>query len=113
VGRSDADNDVLTHELARPHDVWLHVHGAQGSHVVLRRTDGGRVTPPRPIVEAAAQAAAFFSRARHSRLVPVIVTEKRYVRKPRRAPPGTAVCLRERTLMAMPRRPGAAHEDES
>jgi predicted ribosome quality control (RQC) complex YloA/Tae2 family protein len=114
VGRSSADNDVLTHELARPHDVWLHARGAAGSHVVLRRSDGSRAVPPRAVIETAASYAAFFSQARHSRLVPVIVTEKRYVRKPRRSPPGTAVCLREKTVMAAPRRPaggGRAEQD--
>jgi predicted ribosome quality control (RQC) complex YloA/Tae2 family protein len=112
IGRSAADNDVLTHKLARPHDVWMHAHGAAGSHVVLRRTDGARIVPPRAIIEAAASAAAFYSQARHSRLVPVIVTEKRYVRKPRGSPPGTASCLREKTVMAAPRRPSGAQAEE-
>jgi predicted ribosome quality control (RQC) complex YloA/Tae2 family protein len=105
VGRTAADNDVLTHELARPHDFWLHARGAGGSHVLLRRSDGSRGVPPRGVIEAAASYAAFFSQARNSRMVPVIVTEKRYVRKPRRSPPGMAVCLREKTVMAAPRRP--------
>jgi predicted ribosome quality control (RQC) complex YloA/Tae2 family protein len=109
VGRSAADNDILTHELARPQDLWLHAHGAAGSHVLLRRADGsGAQQPPAAAVQAAASHAAYFSTARHSRLVPVIVTEKRYVRKPRRSPPGTAVCLREKTVMAVPAAPGAA-----
>ncbi len=105
VGRSAADNDVLTHELAHPRDLWLHVHGASGSHVILRRSDGAHAPPPAVMVSRAASAAAYFSEARHSRLVPVTVTERRYVRRPRRSPPGTAVCLREKTVMAEPRRP--------
>lgn len=105
VGRSAADNDLLTHKLARPHDLWFHARGASGSHVVLRRIDGARTVPPPAVVEIAAAYAAYFSRASHSRLVPVIVTEKRYVQKPRRSPPGTAMCLREKVVMAVPRRP--------
>lgn len=105
VGRSRADNDLLTHKLARPHDLWLHAQGAAGSHVLLRRRDGTRGVPPRQVIEAAASHAAFFSRARSSRLVPVIATEKRYVRKPRGSPPGVAATLREKTLMAVPRPP--------
>jgi predicted ribosome quality control (RQC) complex YloA/Tae2 family protein len=112
VGRTNADNDVLTHKLARPHDLWFHVHGATGSHVILRRSDGSKGQPAAAVLEAAAASAAFFSRARHSRLVPVIVTEKRYVRKPRGSPPGTAVCLREKTMMVEPARPGAAEPEE-
>ncbi len=107
VGRTAADNDILTHELARPADWWLHAHGASGSHVILRRSDGTSQTPPPAALRAAAACAAHFSAARHSTMVPVIVTEKRYVRKPRRSPPGTAVCLREKTVMAAPAEPPA------
>ena len=107
VGRSAADNDILTHELARPADWWLHAHGASGSHVILRRSDGASQSPPPTALRAAAACAAHFSAARHSKMVPVIVTEKRYVRKPRRSPPGTAVCLREKTVMAAPAEPPA------
>ena len=32
----------------------------------------------------------------------VIYTERRYVRKPRKAPAGTAVCLREKSLFVAP-----------
>ncbi len=110
VGRSDADNDVLTHELAHPRDTWLHVHGAAGSHVILRRTAGGHGVPPPAVLARAAAAAAHWSAARHSGLVPVIITEKRYVRRPRRSPPGTAVCLRAKTVMVEPQKPAAAEE---
>jgi len=111
VGRSDADNDATHHELAHPRDLWLHAHGASGSHVILRRIDGTHSVPPAAIVAKAAAAAAHFSAARHSHLVPVIVTEKRYVRRPRRSPPGTAVCLREKTVMVEPHKPAAAERE--
>jgi hypothetical protein len=35
----------------------------------------------------------------------VIVTQKKYVRKPRKAPPGTVVCEREKTVMVRPVEP--------
>ena len=38
--------------------------------------------------------------------MPVMWTEKRYVRKPRGSKPGTAVCLRGKTLFVTPRLPG-------
>jgi predicted ribosome quality control (RQC) complex YloA/Tae2 family protein len=105
VGRSSADNDELTHRLAAPHDLWLHAFGAAGAHVILRRTDGGRAHPPRRLIERAAAIAAYHSNARHSGAVPVSVTERRYVRRPRNAPPGTAVTLRDETLMVEPWQP--------
>ena len=40
IGKNNQGNDHLTHRLARPEDIWMHVHGAAGSHVVLRRGKG-------------------------------------------------------------------------
>lgn len=101
VGRSNAENDWLTHRLARPDDVWLHAQGVAGSHVVIRR-EGRRDNPSRQTLEEAAALAAAFSKARHSGSVPVIYTEIKYVYKPRKAAPGLAVCTREKTLMVAP-----------
>ena len=101
VGRSSKENDELTHRASHPRDLWLHAQGVGGSHVILR-TDGRPETVPRPVLEKAAALAALHSKARHSGLVPVIWTERRYVRRPRKALPGTAVCLREENLFVEP-----------
>lgn len=112
VGRSARDNDELTARHSTGKDVWLHAAGVEGSHVVLRTA--GRETPARAI-EDAARLAAQFSRARHSETVPVLVTERRYVRKPRGAAPGSVVAERARTLFVSPQIPEGCvrvHEDE-
>ncbi len=101
VGRDNAENDLLTHGTAAPDDIWLHAQGVTGSHAVLR-TGGRPDAVPRQVLEKAASLAALHSRARHSALVPVIHTLRKYVRKPRRSTPGTAVCQREKTLFAPP-----------
>ena len=92
---------MLSTRLARPKDLFFHLDGAPGSHVVLR-TGGRPDTVPRPVLEKAAALAALHSKARHSGLVPVIWTERRYVRRPRKSPAGMAVCLREQSLMVEP-----------
>ncbi len=101
VGRNNVENDLLTHDTAAPDDIWLHAQGVTGSHAVLR-TGGRPETVPRQVLEKAAALTALHSRARHSALVPVIHTLRKYVRKPRRSPPGTATCQREKTLFAPP-----------
>jgi predicted ribosome quality control (RQC) complex YloA/Tae2 family protein len=101
VGRSAKQNDELTHRWAAPRDLWFHARGAQGSHTVLR-IGSGKGEPPREIIAAAAAIAAWHSKARNSKLVPVAYTEKRYVRKPRKSPVGTAMMLREKVLMVEP-----------
>ena len=75
--------------------------GVPGSHVILR-TAGRPEQVPRTILEKAAALAALHSKARHSGLVPVIHTERRYVRKPRKAAAGTAVTLRDKSVFVEP-----------
>jgi hypothetical protein len=102
VGRKDRENDELTHRIASPRDLWFHAQGVPGSHVILR---GATRSTPKRVLERAAAIAAYFSKARHSSTVPVIYAEKRYVRKPRGSPPGTAVCQRGKTLYVRPSLP--------
>jgi len=105
IGRNNEGNDYLTHHLARPEDYWFHVHGAAGSHVVLRRGKGAN-EPSRATVEEVASWAAFYSQARTAGRVPVIVTRKKYVRKPKKGPPGLALCTHEKSVMVRPKEPG-------
>ncbi len=104
IGRNNDGNDYLTHHLARPEDYWFHVHGAAGSHVVLRRGKGPN-EPSKATIEEVSSWAAFYSQARTAGKVPVIVTRKKYVRKPRKGPPGLALCTNEKTVMVRPGEP--------
>ncbi|MEN8006419.1 MAG: NFACT RNA binding domain-containing protein [Candidatus Krumholzibacteriota bacterium] len=101
VGRNNKENDELTHRTSHSRDIWFHAQGVPGSHVILR-TAGKPEQIPKTVLAKAASLAALNSRARHSELVPVIYTERKYVRKPRKSPPGTAVCLREKSIFVAP-----------
>jgi predicted ribosome quality control (RQC) complex YloA/Tae2 family protein len=104
VGRSAAENDLLTHKYARPSDLWFHARQAQGSHVVLRR-DKRKTEPPREAIIEAARLAAYYSKAKNSKHVPVSYTEKRYVKKVRGGAPGLAAMLREKVVFVTPAAP--------
>jgi hypothetical protein len=101
VGRSNQENDEITFRVSSPGDWWFHAEGVPGSHVVLRPRGGGDA-PPARVIEQAASIAAHFSKARHSSLVPVIYTRRRYVRKFRGAEPGQVKCERETMVMVPP-----------
>jgi len=101
IGRNNKENDALTHGAAHNRDIWLHAQGVSGSHVIIR-TGGHPERIPQAVLAKAAALAALHSKARHSQIVPVIHTEKRYVRKPRKTPAGTAVCLRDQSLFVEP-----------
>ena len=104
IGRSSEANDHLTLHMARPEDYWFHVHGGPGSHVVLRRGKGAN-EPSKATLEEVASWAAFHSKSRTAGKVPVIYTQKKYVRKPRGAKAGTVFVEREKMLMVRPVEP--------
>jgi predicted ribosome quality control (RQC) complex YloA/Tae2 family protein len=106
VGRGDEDNDHLTFDVADPRDLWLHVAGGTpGSHVIVRNPTGAEV--PHSVVEVAARAAAWYSKARGSPRVEVHVCRASDVSKPRGAPPGLVALARYKSLRVRPALPGA------
>ena len=108
AGKNSANNDLLTLRYARPKDLWFHARGSGGSHVILR-TGSAPGEPPKRAKEQAAAIAAYYSKMRRASLVPVTVTEKKYVRKVRGAPAGTVHVERESVLFAAPALPVQSH----
>ncbi len=100
VGRGARSNDDLTFRNSSPDDIWMHVREAPGAHVILRW--GRKEHPPKRDLLEAAGLAALESEARGSGIVPVDWTRRKYVRKPRNAPPGAVVPDRVETLFVEP-----------
>ena len=100
VGRGSKLNDELTFKHARPNDIWLHARHTAGAHVILRWTGDG--APPPGDLREAAVLAALHSKARTSATVPVDWTRRKYVRKPRKAPPGRVRPDRVSTVFVKP-----------
>ncbi|WP_419860483.1 NFACT RNA binding domain-containing protein [Candidatus Palauibacter sp.] len=101
VGRGPRDNDDLTFRHSAPDDIWLHASQASGAHVILRWGRRNENPPRRDLLEAAT-AAAVHSGARHNRTAPVVWTRRKYVRKPRKSPPGTVTPDRVQTIFVEP-----------
>ncbi len=111
AGKSSENNDLLTLRHAKPNDLWFHARGSSGSHVVLKVATG-KGEPGKKAREQAAGIAAYYSKMKNAKMVPVAMTEKKYVRKPKGAPPGTVVLEREKVIFAEPGLPEAPnHED--
>jgi predicted ribosome quality control (RQC) complex YloA/Tae2 family protein len=102
VGRSSKENDLLTQHTALPDDIWLHVHQAPGSHVLIVNRNRNAPVPEQTLVEAASLA-AYYSKSRHSGKVEVVYTPKKYVRKPKGSPPGLVTLLQYQTIRVVPR----------
>lgn len=96
-GDNSEANDYLTSRVAKPNDWWLHVRGQASAHVVIPTANRPERVPPE-VFRYAAELAVRHSVAKHSSYVPVDLTLKKYVRKPRGSSPGAAVYSHERTL---------------
>lgn len=95
VGRNARQNEEVTFKMARPSDLWLHVRGAPGAHVVVR--SAAKAAEEQDVL-AAAQLAAFYSSRRGEHRVDVIVTERRWVSRAPGGHPGQVVVARERVV---------------
>ena len=112
VGKTAADNDVLSVRLASPRDFWFHVAAGSGSHVVVRNPDGlDRL--PRETLRFAAGLAAGHSKVKAGGQVAVHWTRCSEVRKPRGFAPGKVTLGRYETITVAPRRGGDAGSSSS
>ena len=103
VGKAASDNDYLTFKVAKPQDLWLHVNGVPGSHVVVRNPDMLSALP-KPVIERAAEFAAYYSKAREARgKVEVHVCWASDVRKERGSPAGEVQLRRWDRVKVYPR----------
>lgn len=111
VGRSAANNDELTVKFGKSNDIWLHARGAAGSHAILRGQNPKETKPPKNILKVAAGIAAYYSKQKNAKMVPVAYTFKKYVHKPRGAAPGSVVMQREEVVFAEPKLPASSEEE--
>ena len=86
VGRSAAGNDHLSVRLARGKDLFFHLDGAPGSHVILRSE--GRSDPPSEAVLDACELAVHFSKFKNATRADVHAVPIANVRKPKGSKPG-------------------------
>ena len=96
VGKSDESNDYLSTRLARGNDLFFHLEGNPGSHVVLRTE--GRSDPPSEATLEACELAVHFSKQRGASRVGVHVAPIKQVRKPSGAKPGLVMVSGGRTV---------------
>src|SRR5690606_9568517 len=100
VGRNAESNDKLLQQFTAKDDLWLHARDVPGSHVIVKHQSGKKF--PKPVIERAAQLAAFHSKRRGESLCPVICVPRKYVRKRKGDPPGTVHVDREEVVLVTP-----------
>jgi predicted ribosome quality control (RQC) complex YloA/Tae2 family protein len=99
VGRNNFQNDRLTFRIATQYDLWFHTQEIPGSHVLLSLEPGAVASDAD--LQAAANLAAYYSKARLSEQVPVVYTEPKHVYKPKGAKPGMAIYKHEQVIWGL------------
>lgn len=96
VGKNARENDELTFGLAKSDDLWLHVRGTPGSHVVVRMEKG--IDAPPETIRDAATLALFYSDLKKSGKGDVIYTKSKWVKKSKGQAPGAVTVTQEKSL---------------
>ncbi|MDH5599181.1 MAG: NFACT RNA binding domain-containing protein, partial [Cyclobacteriaceae bacterium] len=100
VGKNSKANDELTFNYSFKDDLWLHARDTPGSHVLIKYKSDKKI--PGNVIEKAAGIAAYYSKRKNEAHVPVIYTEKKYVRKRKSDRPGLVIVQKENVLMVTP-----------
>jgi len=99
AGKNNIQNDYLTFKTAKPNDIWLHVRGAFGAHVVIISDNKDL---PEKVLLKAAEIAAFYSGEKDSEKVNVDYTFKKHVKKPPAGNYGLVTYTNQKTILAKP-----------
>jgi predicted ribosome quality control (RQC) complex YloA/Tae2 family protein len=76
IGKNASMNDILTFQIAESEDLWFHVSGVPGSHVVIKNK-GEEI--PKEVIREAARLAAENSKSVGK--TKVVYTKRKYVTK--------------------------------
>ena len=90
IGKNNKQNDYITFKLSDKNDIWFHVQGFHGSHVLLK-TNGKIITNDNPIIIKCAKLAALHSKACDENKVLVDYTLIKNIKKPKGAKPGFVI----------------------
>ena len=78
LGRDAKSNDHLTFNVADDEDIWMHVKGVPGSHVVIRVREN---LPTETTIKKAAELAKKNSKAKDKEHATVVYCQRKFVKK--------------------------------
>lgn len=97
-GKNNLQNDRLT-QRAFKDDLWLHTKNFHSAHVIIE-TKGVQI--PDKVIEVGAEICAYYSDARQGSKVPVDYCNKKFVKKPPQAKPGSVIYTDFKTCYVTP-----------
>ena len=85
LGRDALSNDYLTFNVADDDDIWMHVKGTPGSHVVIRVHDN---LPTLEVIKKAAKIAKANSKSKSLDSATIVYCKRKFVKKEANMNPG-------------------------
>ncbi len=86
-GRTNLENDNLTHRIAARDDMWLHTKDVPGGHVIIRNLGDFS----EDLILKGAEIAAYLSKATPGEKITIDYTLKKNLKKPKGAKPGFVI----------------------
>ncbi|MFQ5559486.1 MAG: NFACT family protein [Nitrospinota bacterium] len=96
VGKGSVQNEEITFKIAKGNDLWFHVRGVGGAHVVLQMKKLAEA--PQESILDAASLALFYSKLKPEGKGEVTYTYKKYLKKPKGAKPGLVQYTRDKNI---------------
>lgn len=80
LGKNSIQNDYLLSKIAAPEDLWFHPSNMPGAHVILKKNNSKEIIPDKVLLQCA-KLTKRFSKTQNDSRIPVIYTERKYVKK--------------------------------
>lgn len=98
IGKNNKQNDYITFKLSEKNDLWFHVQGFHGSHVLLK-TNNKQIDINNPIIYKCAKLAVSHSKASNQNKVAVDYTLIKNIKKPKGSKPGFVIFNNYNTII--------------
>ena len=104
VGKNNYQNEIVSFQIAEGKDIWFHVKGSAGSHVIAKTEGKSLEELPDRLFEEAAELAAYFSSEKESAKVEVDYTERKNLKKVVGGAPGFVIYHQNYSILVTPKK---------
>lgn len=95
IGKNAMANDLITFKLANREDIFFHIRGHPGGHVIMKT---GKIEPPEEDIMFCARKAIENSPLKDEKKGTVLYTRCKYLRRPKGGKPGLVLVSHEKTI---------------
>lgn len=98
IGKNNKQNDYLYSKLSSSEDLWFHTLNTPGSHIIVKSQNSKQKINDATILKIA-ELAKLYSSAKNSTKVPVVYTQRKYIKRPNNTKSGFVVYRNETEIV--------------